>query len=133
MLGRPIYNIPAAYVISGLLNVAALEQSLVEIVQRHQILRTTFPAADGQPTRFIAPDVSLTLLVIDLRELPPEQRNVEAYRYATEETQQPFNLDQAPLLRVKLLYLKDAEYVLLLNMHHIVSDGWSFDVFFREL
>jgi amino acid adenylation domain-containing protein len=133
VLERPIYNIPVAYVISGSLHVAALEQSLVEIVQRHQILRTTFPVVDGQPTRAIAPDISLTLPVIDLRELPPEQRNAEAYRYASEEAQQPFNLAQDPLLRVKLLYLKDAECVLLLNIHHIVSDGWSFDVFFREL
>ena len=140
--GSSTYNMPAAYRLTGSLNIAALEQSLSEIVQRHEVLRTTFPSVDGQPSQAIAPHQAFTLPIIDLREhsdtekgaiCETQQRNAIAQQIATEEAQQPFALATGPLFRAKLLRLNEAESVLLLNMHHIVSDGWSFDVFFQEL
>ncbi|MBW4546344.1 MAG: amino acid adenylation domain-containing protein [Symplocastrum torsivum CPER-KK1] len=129
----PAYNIPAAFRLTGLLNVTALSQSLNEIVQRHEVLRTSFPSVDGQPKQVISPDTALTLPVIDLRELPPDQGLSEAQLLTAEEAQQPFNLSTGPLFRVKLLRLEEAEHMLLVTMHHIVYDGWSYDIFLREL
>ena len=127
------YNMPAAYRLTGQLNITALEQSLNEIIRRHEVLRMTFPAVNGQPSQAITPSITLTLPLTDLGEHPETQREVIAQQIATEEAQQPFNLAQEPLFRAKLLRLTEAESVLLLNMHHIVSDGWSFDIFFQEL
>ena len=129
----PIYNIPLAYRVTGELNVGALEQSLSEIVRRHEALRTTFTAVDGQPIQVIAPEINLTLPVVDLREIAEAERKEEVQRLAIQEAQQPFDLTQGPLLRVKLLRLDEAEHFLLLTMHHIVSDGWSLGVLMREL
>jgi len=127
------YNIPAAFRLTGLLNVTALSQSLSEIVRRHEVLRTTFPSVEGQPKQVISLHTPLTLPVIDLRELPPDQGLSEAQRLATEEAQQFFDLATGPLFRVKLLRLEEAEHMLLVTMHHIVYDGWSYDIFLREL
>jgi len=129
----PIYNIPLAYRVTGRLNVAALEQSLGEIVRRHEALRTTFTAVDGQPIQAIAPEINLRLPVVDLQEIAETERDNKVQRLATQEAQQPFDLTIGPLLRVKLLRLDKAEHVLLLTMHHIVSDGWSLGVLMREL
>jgi aspartate racemase len=127
------YNMPAAYRLTGQLNITALEQSLNEIIRRHEVLRMTFPAVNGQPSQAITPSITLTLPLTDLGEHPETEREVIAQQIATQEAQQPFNLAQEPLFRAKLLRLTEAESVLLLNMHHIVSDGWSFDIFFQEL
>jgi amino acid adenylation domain-containing protein len=127
------YNMPAAYRLTGQLNITALEQSLNEIIRRHEVLRMTFPAVNGQPSQAITPSITLTLPLTDLGEHPETEREVIAQQIATEEAQQPFNLAQEPLFRAKLLRLTEAESVLLLNMHHIISDGWSFDIFFQEL
>jgi aspartate racemase len=127
------YNIPAAFRLIGLLNVAALSQSLSEIVRRHEVFRTTFPSVDGQPKQVISLHTALTLPVIDLRELPQDQGLSEARRLATEEAQQSFDLATGPLFRVQLLRLEEAEHMLLVTMHHIVYDGWSYDIFLREV
>jgi len=131
--GSSAYNIPAAFGLTGLLNVTALSQSLSEIVRRHEVLRTTFPSVDGQPKQVISLHTPLTVPVIDLRELAQDQRLSEAQRLATEEAQEPFDLTTGPLFRVKLLHLEEAEYMLLVTMHHIVYDGWSYDIFLREV
>lgn len=127
------YNMPTAYRLTGSLNITALEQSFSEIIRRHEALRTTFPSVDGQPSQVIAPSIALTLPIIDLGEPPETKREAIAQQIATEEAQQPFDLATGPLFRAKLLRLTEAKHMLLLNMHHIISDGWSFDVFFREL
>ncbi len=127
------YNISRVYRLKGALNVSALEQSLCEIVRRHESLRTTFPTIEGQPSQVITSDIFLPLPLIDLQDLPLAQRQAVVQQKVAEESQQPFNLAQGPLLRAKLLRLAAEENVLLLMMHHIVSDGWSIDVFFREL
>ena len=131
--GNPAYNIPAAMRLRGALNVAALEQGLNEVVQRHEVLRTTFSLVEGQPVQVIAPTLTLTLPVVDLRNLPGTQREAEALWLATEEARRPFDLARGPLLRATLLRLDEEDHVLLLTMHHIVSDGWSMGIVFREL
>ncbi|MGB7440886.1 MAG: amino acid adenylation domain-containing protein [Coleofasciculaceae cyanobacterium] len=127
------YNIPYAYRFQGQLNVTALKQSLREIVQRHETLRTTFATINGQPIQVIATDGNLTLPIVDLLDIPETEREAEAWRRATEEAQRPFDLAQGPLLRLELLRLATEKYLLVVNMHHIISDGWSRGVFKQEL
>jgi len=131
--GSSAYNIPAAVRLTGSLDVVALEQSLQEIVQRHEALRTTFAMVSGEPIQVISPVLALTLPLVDLHSLPEAQQEAEVERLATESAQQPFDLAMGPLLRATLLNLGEAEHVLLLTMHHIVSDGWSMGVLIREL
>ncbi|MBW3585942.1 MAG: amino acid adenylation domain-containing protein, partial [Cyanobacteria bacterium 0813] len=133
MSGTPLYNIPNPLRLKGSLNVTALEQSLSEIVRRHEALRTTFSAVNGQPIQIIRPAANLLLPIVDLRELPEAERELEAQRLATEEAQRPFDLVNEQLFRAQLLHLGEEEHLLLLTMHHIVSDGWSLGVFMREL
>ncbi|MDP8966095.1 MAG: condensation domain-containing protein, partial [Cyanobacteriota bacterium] len=127
------YNTPAALRVVGSLNLAALEQTFNEIVRRHEALRTTFVTVEGQPVQAIASALTIPLPVIDLRELPKAERENEARRLTTQEAQRPFDLSKHPLLRVTLLRLDETEYVLLLILHHIVSDGWSMGVLIREI
>jgi amino acid adenylation domain-containing protein len=131
--GSPFYNIPVAVRIRGALQAEALEQSVQEIVRRHETLRTTFAMMDGEPMQVIYPLMSIAVSRVDLQELPAEQREAESYRLAIAEAQRPFNLARGPLLRVTLLRLGDKDHVLLLTMHHIISDGWSMGVFVREM
>src|SRR5215213_1766518 len=121
---NPFYNNPAAVRLSGELNVAALEQSLTEIVARHETLRTTFSMVNSQPVQLVSPPGPFTLPVFDLSDLHGAVR---------EEAANGFDLKAGPLLRVRLLRLGEREHVLLLTMHHIVSDGWSMGVLVREL
>jgi len=127
------YNIPAAVRLTGSLNIAALEQSLNEIVRRHEALRTTFTAVDGQPAQVIAPTLTLRLPIVDLQELLEAEREAEVLRLATQEAQLPFDLAQGPLLRGTLLKLGEVKHIMLFTMHHIVSDGWSMGILVREV
>ncbi len=127
------YNVPAAVRLTGLLNLAALEQTFNEIVLRHEALRTTFVMLEGRPVQAIAPTLTISLPVIDLRELPEAEREPQSRRLTTEDAQRPFNLSTGPLLRVTLLRLDEAEHLLMLNLHHIVADGWSIGVLIQEL
>jgi len=129
----PAYNIPAAVRLEGWLNLEALERSLHEVVRRHESLRTTFAVADGQPVQVIAPTLPLTLQVVELEHLSADERDAATLRMAGEEAREPFDLSVGPLLRARLLKLSEDEHVLLLTMHHIVSDGWSAGVFIREM
>ncbi len=130
---RPIYNLPDSHSFTGPLDLKALEHSLSEIVRRHEILRTTFQIVDGEPVQVIAAPQAMALDVIDLSASPEAERETEAQRLANEEAQQPFDLSRGPLFRVRLIRLGEAEHVLLLTMHHIISDGWSMGVMAREL
>ncbi|UCE20065.1 MAG: amino acid adenylation domain-containing protein [Gemmatimonadota bacterium] len=129
----PAYNIPIALRLKGRLNVRALERSFNEIVRRHEVLRTTFAEMDGQPVQVIAPSLRWRLKLVDVQELPEADREIETRRLAAEEAQRPFDLAQGPLLRTTLVRLKEKEHVLLLTVHHIVSDGWSTGILFREI
>jgi len=129
----PVYNIPTVISLTGRLNVAALERSFNEIVRRHDVLRTSFSEIEAQPKQTIEPALRLALPLVDLSSLPETRRRAEALRLATEEARRPFDLAQAPLLRAGLWKLGEQDHVLLVAMHHIISDGWSLEVFFREL
>src|SRR5215210_4539118 len=131
--GSPTYHISHALRLSGILEVEALERSLKEIVSRHEALRTTFAAVDGEPVQMISPAMDTKLPVEDLSGVPQAEREAEAKRLALEEKRRPFDLEHGPLFRARLLWLGEEEYVLLISMHHIVSDGWSMGVFWREL
>ena len=111
----------------------ALKQSLNEIVKRHEALRTTFAIVDGRPVQVIAPLLTLTLPIVDLRELPETERETEVQRLVTNEAQRPFDLAEGPLVRATVLRLDENEHVGLLTMHHIVSDGWSTGILIREM
>ena len=124
--GNPFYNLHAAVPLTFALNVGALRRALETIVQRHESLRTTFDMIDGRPMQVVAPSVAIALPVH-----PAGQADV--MRLAADEAQRPFSLTAGPLLRASLLQLGPADYVLLLTLHHIVADGWSMQVFAREL
>jgi amino acid adenylation domain-containing protein len=131
--GSDIYNMPALVRLVGELNVEALEQSINEIIRRHEVLRTTFCLVDGQPLQIITPDVQLKISVVDLRELPKVQQEAEIEHLSIKEFQLAFDFNQAPLLRCTLLQLGEQEYILLFTIHHIVFDGWSQGVLIREI
>ncbi len=131
--GGAHYNLPVAARVTGPLDMGALERSLGEIVRRHEALRTTFVATDGEPHQRIAVGASLVLPVIDLSAFPVARREEEARRLAEREVGRPFDLARGPLLRATLLRLDTDDHVLLLVMHHIVSDGWSLGVLTQEL
>ncbi|MEN2383498.1 MAG: condensation domain-containing protein [Gloeotrichia echinulata DEX184] len=128
-----VYNIPFFWQINGFLNILALEQAITAIIQRHEVLRTTFCVVDGSPIQVIHAHPQLTMQVLDWRELTEKDQLSKAQQLATEELQQPFDLSNPPLLRVKLLKLADQSHLLLLVIHHIVCDGWSIEIFRREL
>jgi amino acid adenylation domain-containing protein len=128
-----LYHIPSALPLHFPVNTIALERCLNEIVRRHEVLRTSFPIVDGQPVQRIASELHVPLSVVDLRACPDSERNSEVQRLTNLAAFQPFELETGPLLRGSLLILGAADSLFLLTMHHIVSDGWSMQVFFREL
>ena len=131
--GNSVYNFPVAVRLKGLLNLVALEQSLNEIVRRHDALRTTFAMVDGQPIQIIAPSLSIGLPTVDMRALTEVEREDEVNRLVVEEARRPFDLARGPLVRAKVLRLADDDQVGLLTMHHIVTDGWSTGILIREM
>ncbi|HEX7313092.1 MAG TPA: amino acid adenylation domain-containing protein, partial [Pyrinomonadaceae bacterium] len=131
--GSAFYNIPAAVRLRGSLDQSVLEQSLNEIVRRHESLRTTFPEVNGQPVQLITAPQPLPLTTLDLRDLPADEKLERVNAAAVEEARGPFDLSAGPLTRVTLLRLDEDEYVLLLTLHHIIADGWSMGVLMREL
>jgi amino acid adenylation domain-containing protein/non-ribosomal peptide synthase protein (TIGR01720 family) len=131
--GSALYNIALALRLRGPLNQGALDRTLREVVSRHEILRTRFEAVAGQPVQIVSPPTRVEVPLLDLAHLPVAEREAEVRRIAAAEGQQPFNLSQGPLLRVKLLRLGAEEHVLLCTMHHIISDGWSMGVLVREV
>jgi hypothetical protein len=128
---NPFYNMPLAFRLTGQLSLESLELSLSEIIRRHESLRTTFTAIDGEPMQVIAPNLLLPVHVVDLRMLPEAER--EARELARKEAQRTFDLSRGPLLRTTLFRLADQDHMLLLTMHHIIVDEWSASLLFREL
>jgi hypothetical protein len=126
------YSMPFSLRLLGKLDTNALQWSLQEIVQRHEVLRTTFPSVEGRPMQMIADRLDLGIATVDLEHLPVLEREAEARNRVREESHVPFDLSQGPLVRVKLLRLEGQDHVLAVNMHHIVSDGWSAPIMVRE-
>jgi len=130
---NPIYNRPLALRLAGSLDIVALEQSLSEIVRRHDILRTTFPSSAGQPRQVVTPPSAITLAVVPLPPHAEGQRETALQRCMSEEGKHSSDLARGPLWRALLLRLHDDEHILLITLHHIISDGWSDGVLSREL
>jgi len=131
--GSPLYNIHQSVPVVMRLDVPVLERSINEIVRRHESLRTTFAQVGEQPMQVVSPPFPIPLRVIDLRKLPQQDRDAEGQRIAAEEARFSFDLSSGALLRAALLRMDEHSYVFLLTLHHIVSDGWSSVLFFKEL
>ena len=127
------YNINGAIRIEGHLQKDILESSLSEIVRRHEILRTTFGEVEGRAVQMISPASGFNLQMVDLLEFSEAERRDRAKRIACDETQRPFDLSKGPLFRAVLVRLSPEEHILIVVMHHIITDGWSFGVFSHEL
>ncbi len=134
--GSPVYNIPAAVELAGRLDVAVLAGALTEVMHRHDALRTTFQSEGGKPVQVVAGwtgRATADLPLVDLGALPDEARGKEADRLMAAEARRPFDLRVGPLLRASLLRLSGERHLVLVTLHHIVSDGWSTGVLVREL
>ncbi|HEY0078548.1 MAG TPA: amino acid adenylation domain-containing protein [Pyrinomonadaceae bacterium] len=131
--GNTAYNIFTASRIQGSLNVPVMERVINELIKRHEVLRTTLRSVEGLPVQVIAPELKISLAPIDLQHLPVEERYDEALRLTTEDFARPFDLERGPLVRVGLLRLAADDHVLHVNMHHAITDRWSFAVFEKEL
>jgi amino acid adenylation domain-containing protein len=127
------YNIPLALQLKGVVDVTVLQQSIAEIVRRHETLRTNFRVVRDTPYQVIAPAVTIPLPIIDLQAFSEAEREQEYQRLATLEANCCFNLTKDALLRTTLVQLSCNTQVLLVTMHHIISDGWSLEVFTQEL
>ncbi len=131
--GKSVYHMLYIVRFETVLDVVALEQSLNEIVRRHESLRTSFLTTDGKPVQVVATEMRIELPVIDLSVLPANERAAQGRCWSEREATQPFDLAAGPLIRTRLLRFSENESVLLLCLHHIISDGWSMAVLFREL
>jgi len=131
--GSNFYNVPAAFRLTGDLDRGALARSLSEIVRRHETLRTTIETVEGRPVQRIAEPRPVEIEVVDLTEVDEAEREERARQAAVEEAERPFHMDRGPLFRATLVALAPREHLLILNLHHVISDGWSIGVLLREL
>ncbi|MBE9211188.1 amino acid adenylation domain-containing protein [Plectonema cf. radiosum LEGE 06105] len=131
--GNSTYNLPLTLEITGNLNIAALEQAIREILRRHEILRTHIVIVNDNPMQVIDPEIDFNLELIDLEDLPSASKFTTVKQLATKEGDKPFDLINSPLVRFHLWRLSEQSHVLVINMHHIVSDGWSMGIFMQEL
>ncbi len=136
--GSSAFNLQVAMRWHGRLRSRELEASLNQVRARHEVLRTTFPAVDGAPRQRIAPPAPRRLAIVDLSRLPAARRRAESERRQREAARRPFDLAAGPLLRPLLFRLDGGsadrqEHLLLMTLHHIVTDDWSNDVLRREL
>jgi amino acid adenylation domain-containing protein len=130
--GSPFYNVPAAIRVRTPLDDELVRRALDAIVHRHEVLRTRIAEHGATPVQVVEPPCAVPFELRDLRGLPPAEREAEALRLATEDAVRPFDLGRAPLLRAGMLRLGEHDRVFLLNVHHIVSDGWSTGVLIEE-
>lgn len=131
--GDPAWNIAVRFRLRGPLDIALLQCALNEIVRRHEILRTTFLFEDHAPVQIVHATYRLSLLLEDLSSLPSPDRDAEEERRTIAEAARPFNLKTGPLFRARLLRLADQDHMLLVTVHHTVSDGWSIGVISNEI
>jgi amino acid adenylation domain-containing protein len=131
--GNTAYNVLAPLRIRGPLDVSALERTLNEIVRRHEVLRTTFDLDDTGPVQVISETASIPFILVDLCGVPESSQEAELLKRLSEVGTLPFDLKWGPLCRAHLFKLGPEHHVLLWNMHHIVSDGWSYTILTREI
>ena len=131
--GNPAYNLPYGYRLRGPPDLPALENSFNEIINRHEVLRTTFAVRDGEPLQLIHPELKIKIKVTALDHLPAQERENSLQALASEESLKPFDLSRLPLIRASLFKVREAEHVLLINLHHIVADGLSIGLLLNEV
>lgn len=131
--GNASYNISRAIRLHGALDLHALRHALNAIIARHESLRTNFTSVEGEAVQVVAPSREVELHTIDLRELPQGDRESAATRLASDAAACGVNLEHDDLFKATVFRLDEQDHVLLLVMHHIVSDGWSMGILFREL
>jgi amino acid adenylation domain-containing protein len=131
--GSSFYNVPAPMRLTGKLNIPALRQSISEVIRRHEVLRTNYRTVDGRPVQVISDSFSFMLPVVDLRDLPEDEREAAVSHLVTEDSLRRFDLAEGSLFRVALLRLGDEDHALLYTTHHIISDVWSKGVLMREV
>ena len=131
--GNPVYNISIVIRFNGNLNVSALEQSLVKIVDRHEILRANFTSLDGEPVQFLTSNHVGSLSVRDLTDMPLSSRLNKAEEFAEHEAKHSFDLSHEALVRANLFRLAEDAHLFQFVIHHIIFDGWSLNIFLQEL
>ena len=133
MPANSTFHIPAALFLNGRLDQQALTAAFEQLIERHESLRTVFKTKGEEPIQVIQPAAGFSLPLLDLTDLPETERQNKARELAEKEIQQPFNLTTGPLIRGRLLKLDDNRHGLIVVMHHIISDGWSMEVFVKEI
>ncbi len=131
--GNLAYSIPFDYKINGEIDLTIFEQSIAELIKRHPTLRTTIPTIEGIPVQKIHAADTFRLEVVNLEELPENEKIQEAERYSYENETHLFDLSEGPLFFCKLLKISYKDYTFLLNFHHTITDGWSVQIFMKEL
>lgn len=131
--GSTQYNLYSGLCLQGSLNSNFLVKSLNKIIERHEILRTSFMEEDGQPVQVVSREIRMELPLIDLTDIPKDERKKTALSLAEKEAEKPFNLKNSPLMRGKLFRTDENEHILVLSAHHIIFDGWSFKILLKEL
>jgi amino acid adenylation domain-containing protein len=131
--GSTAYCMPEAFRLQGELDLGVFQRTIAALMERHEALRTRFGEHDGEPVQWIDDRVEVSVPCSDLSELSSVERDSTLDDIIRQEFATPFDLGRAPLFRVRLVRLQDAEHILLLNMHHIISDGWSKVVLTREI
>jgi amino acid adenylation domain-containing protein len=131
--GTPSYIVPALVRIQGILDITRLETSVNAVIERHEILRTTFHSDEGRPYQRILPQLSVQIDVVDRDSRQGGEAEEEVYQLARAEARRPFDLSHAPLMRLTLFKLGSEDWVLLLTIHHIICDGWSIGIFVQEV
>lgn len=127
------YNMPIALEIAGIVDYSALEQAFNAVIRRHAVLRSTFGMAEGEPVQLIADSCLLSIHRSDLRALQAEAQNERVHQIINEQAGLPFDLEKKPPIRVNLLRLDAQKHVLIVVLHHIASDAWSFNVLVEEV
>ena len=131
--GTAAYNLPRAFRILGPLNVDHLTRAFQIVIERHAALRTVFDSVEGEGRQIVLSEAEVEIPVVDLSEFPQSEREDEALRIAAEEGRKPFDLKEGPLIRPVLVRLEPERHFLVLTMHHIIADGWSIALLFREV
>ncbi len=131
--GGTFYNIPMGLRLTGRLDIDALQKSLQHVVDRHEILRTRFRTREGSPIQEIQEHVSMHLPLTGILHLNESERKKELERLTNEEVARPFNLEEGPLIRAQMVRMKDDEHILLITLHHIITDGWSMGILVEEI
>ena len=131
--GTAGYNLPRAFRVIGPLDIEILRRALDTVVRRHASLRTLFESVHGEPRQLVLPDSNVDVPLLDLTNLPEPERETEALRIVGEEGRKPFDLSAGPLLRTLVVRLGPERHTFLMVMHHIITDGWSISILFREV